>query len=91
MLIGGCGNPHPKPNILLVTADDWSWPHASSAGEPEIRTPASGYMLSWSPDTLKPHTRYFYRLEYGTHYNLTRQVKAGSFTTLQRPDSDVPN
>ncbi len=39
-LIGGCGSPHPKPNILLVIADDWSWPHASVAGEPEIRTPA---------------------------------------------------
>jgi len=28
-----------RPNILLAIADDWSWPHASIAGEPVIRTP----------------------------------------------------
>jgi arylsulfatase A-like enzyme len=28
-----------RPNIVLAIADDWSWPHASIAGEPVIRTP----------------------------------------------------
>jgi len=27
------------PNILLLIADDWAWPHASIAGEPELKTP----------------------------------------------------
>ncbi|MEM7203070.1 MAG: sulfatase [Planctomycetota bacterium] len=29
-----------RPNVLLVVADDWSWPHASAYGAPEVRTPA---------------------------------------------------
>ena len=29
-----------QPNILIAIADDWSWPHASIAGVPEIKTPA---------------------------------------------------
>jgi len=28
-----------RPNILFAFADDWSWPHASIAGEPVIQTP----------------------------------------------------
>ncbi|MCL4694300.1 MAG: sulfatase [Candidatus Hydrogenedentes bacterium] len=33
--------PKPKrPNILFAIADDWSWPHASMYGAPEISTPA---------------------------------------------------
>jgi N-sulfoglucosamine sulfohydrolase len=28
-----------RPNILFAIADDWSWPHASAYGEPEIATP----------------------------------------------------
>lgn len=28
------------PNLLLVLADDWSWPHAGAYGDPTIRTPA---------------------------------------------------
>jgi N-sulfoglucosamine sulfohydrolase len=28
-----------KPNILFCIADDWSWPHASIAGDPVIKTP----------------------------------------------------
>lgn len=27
------------PNILLVIADDWSWPHAGAYGDPAVRTP----------------------------------------------------
>jgi len=29
-----------RPNILLAVADDWSWPHASINGTPQISTPA---------------------------------------------------
>jgi N-sulfoglucosamine sulfohydrolase len=29
-----------RPNILFAIADDWSWPHASIHGAPEIETPA---------------------------------------------------
>lgn len=28
-----------RPNILVLIADDWSWPNASIAGEPELKTP----------------------------------------------------
>jgi len=38
--MSGCTHQPQKPNILLAIADDWSWPHASITGEPEIRTPA---------------------------------------------------
>jgi len=34
------GGTRPRPNILLCIADDWSWPHASIAGDPVVRTPA---------------------------------------------------
>ena len=29
-----------RPNILLVIADDWSYPHASAYGDPTVSTPA---------------------------------------------------
>jgi len=29
----------PPPNILLLLADDWSWPHAGILGDPVVRTP----------------------------------------------------
>ena len=29
----------PRPNILFAIADDWSWPFASIAGDPTVRTP----------------------------------------------------
>ena len=28
-----------RPNILFAIADDWSWPHASIAGDPVVKTP----------------------------------------------------
>ena len=28
-----------KPNILLLLADDWSWPHAGVLGDPVVKTP----------------------------------------------------
>lgn len=31
--------PQPRPNILLLLADNWAWPHASAAGDPYVRTP----------------------------------------------------
>ncbi|MEI7921783.1 MAG: sulfatase [Planctomycetota bacterium] len=31
--------PQQRPNILVLIADDWAWPHASIAGEPELKTP----------------------------------------------------
>jgi N-sulfoglucosamine sulfohydrolase len=33
-------NPRPRPNILFCIADDWSWPHASLAGDSVVKTPA---------------------------------------------------
>ena len=35
-----CSQEPSQPNILLAIADDWSWPHTSSAGTKEISTPA---------------------------------------------------
>ncbi|GMV99945.1 MAG: hypothetical protein AMXMBFR84_10840 [Candidatus Hydrogenedentota bacterium] len=31
--------PSARPNILFAIADDWSWPHASAYGAPQIHTP----------------------------------------------------
>ena len=31
--------PPPRPNILLLIADDWSFPHAGVLGDPVVRTP----------------------------------------------------
>ncbi|MGI9474869.1 MAG: sulfatase-like hydrolase/transferase, partial [Rubripirellula sp.] len=28
-----------RPNIVVLIADDWSWPHASSLGDPVVKTP----------------------------------------------------
>ncbi len=28
-----------RPNILLLLADNWAWPHASIAGDPVVKTP----------------------------------------------------
>ncbi len=28
-----------RPNVLVCIADDWSWPHASIANEPQVSTP----------------------------------------------------
>jgi arylsulfatase A-like enzyme len=30
----------PRPNIVLIIADDWSWPHAGAYGDPVVKTPA---------------------------------------------------
>jgi arylsulfatase A-like enzyme len=37
-LFGG-GTPKKRPNILFCLADDWSWPHASIAGDKVVKTP----------------------------------------------------
>jgi len=29
----------PKPNLVVLIADDWSWPHASILGDPAVKTP----------------------------------------------------
>jgi arylsulfatase A-like enzyme len=31
--------PPKKPNILVIVADDWSWPHASCLGDKVVKTP----------------------------------------------------
>ncbi|MEM9015995.1 MAG: sulfatase-like hydrolase/transferase [Verrucomicrobiota bacterium] len=31
--------PSDAPNIVVIMADDWSWPHASILGNPTVRTP----------------------------------------------------
>jgi arylsulfatase A-like enzyme len=31
--------PARRPNILLLLADDWAWPHASCLGDPVVKTP----------------------------------------------------
>ena len=28
-----------RPNILILMADNWAWPHASALGDPVVRTP----------------------------------------------------
>ena len=28
-----------KPNILVLMADDWSWPHAGALGDRTVKTP----------------------------------------------------
>lgn len=41
-LMAGCrpaSKPAERPNILLIIADDWSYPHLGALGEPELRTP----------------------------------------------------
>jgi len=35
----GGRKPRKKPNILFAIADDWSWPHASIAGDKVVKTP----------------------------------------------------
>jgi len=35
----GSGAGKNRPNILFCLADDWSWPHASIAGDKVVRTP----------------------------------------------------
>ncbi len=37
---GKIRNQDRRPNILFAIADDWSWPHASVAGDPVVKTPA---------------------------------------------------
>jgi arylsulfatase A-like enzyme len=32
--------PETRPNIVLMIADDWSWPHAGAYGDKVVRTPA---------------------------------------------------
>lgn len=48
MAFAGCANasepfrskaPIKRPNILFCLADDWSWPHASIAGDKVVKTP----------------------------------------------------
>jgi arylsulfatase A-like enzyme len=31
--------PPKKPNVLVIVADDWSWPHASCLGDKVVKTP----------------------------------------------------
>lgn len=38
-LLGGCVRSNQRPNVLLVLADDWSFPHAGCYGDPFVRTP----------------------------------------------------
>ncbi|UCD51021.1 MAG: sulfatase [Phycisphaerales bacterium] len=35
----GSGRAKQRPNILFCIADDWSWPHASIAGDKVVKTP----------------------------------------------------
>ena len=35
----GAASKPDKPNILLLLADDWSWPHAGMLGDPVVKTP----------------------------------------------------
>ena len=34
------GLPDTRPNIVLIIADDWSWPHAGAYGDKVVKTPA---------------------------------------------------
>ncbi|GIW82713.1 MAG: hypothetical protein KatS3mg105_4520 [Gemmatales bacterium] len=35
-----------RPNLLVIMADDWSWPHAGFAGDPIVKTPALDRLAS---------------------------------------------
>lgn len=36
---GASSEGKPRPNILVLIGDDWSWPHASVLGDPAVATP----------------------------------------------------
>ena len=38
-LLAAWAAPTPRPNILILIADNWAYPHASAYGHPVIRTP----------------------------------------------------
>jgi arylsulfatase A-like enzyme len=40
LFFGAQPQPAPPPNILVVIADDWSWPHAGAYGDRSVATPA---------------------------------------------------
>ena len=37
--LDGTGSFTEKPNIVVLMADDWSWPHAGALGDPVVQTP----------------------------------------------------
>jgi arylsulfatase A-like enzyme len=39
-LVAPSAQPAARPSVLIVIADDWSWPDAGIGGHPSIRTPA---------------------------------------------------
>jgi alkaline phosphatase D len=77
-----------KKGIARMVLDlDSTFQHPRFTGW-KVSDSLSDYILRWSADTLQPHTRYYYRLEYGAHCNFTRLGKTGRFSTLPGPDSD---
>src|SRR5262245_18813580 len=36
----GAASAQPRPNVLVVVADDWSAPHAGAYGDRTVKTPA---------------------------------------------------
>ncbi|MBM3860138.1 MAG: hypothetical protein FJ395_10860 [Verrucomicrobia bacterium] len=38
--LASAGAPIERPNLVLILADNWSWPHASALGDRTVSTPA---------------------------------------------------
>ncbi len=86
-----------RPNILFCIADDWSWPHASIAGDPVVQTPTfdriarEGVLMtqahvaspSCTPSRGSVLTgQMFYRLESGGNLWSTLSAKFPVYTDL---------
>ena len=39
LLIALAASANQQPNVVIVLADNWAWPHASIAGDPVVKTP----------------------------------------------------
>jgi len=55
----GGDTPRRPPNILFCIADDWSWPHASIAGDKVVKTPTFDRVArkGWGPGRNEPGGR----------------------------------
>jgi arylsulfatase A-like enzyme len=84
-------------NILVLIADDWGWPHASIAGEPELKTPvfdrvASEGLLFNNAFASAPSCtasraalltgQYHWRLEEGANLHSILKIKFPVYTEL---------
>ena len=43
--LASCASAVERPNIVVLMADDWSWPHAGALGDKTVKTPAFDRMV----------------------------------------------